>query len=56
MIAQSFRDWGRDCYCEPGKENTCGIRFDRKMGKLSKGYGIHNLDIARGLVTNVKSK
>jgi len=38
MIAQSFRDWGRDCYCEPGKENTCGIRFDRKMGKLSKGY------------------
>jgi CDP-4-dehydro-6-deoxyglucose reductase, E1 len=38
MIAQSFRDWGRDCYCEPGKENTCGIRFDRKMGKLTKGY------------------
>ena len=38
MIAQSFRDWGRDCYCEPGKENTCGMRFDRKMGKLSKGY------------------
>tara|TARA_Y100000590_G_scaffold458840_1_gene614459 strand:+ start:1101 stop:2414 length:1314 start_codon:yes stop_codon:yes gene_type:complete len=38
MIAQSYRDWGRDCYCEPGKENTCGMRFDRQMGKLSKGY------------------
>ena len=38
MIAQSFRDWGRDCYCEPGKENTCGKRFDWKLGELPKGY------------------
>jgi CDP-6-deoxy-D-xylo-4-hexulose-3-dehydrase len=38
MIAQSFRDWGRDCFCEPGKENTCGKRFDWKLGDLSKGY------------------
>ena len=38
MIAQSFRDWGRDCYCEPGKENTCGKRFDRKLGNLPMGY------------------
>ena len=38
MIAQSFRDWGRDCYCEPGKENTCGKRFDWKLGDLPKGY------------------
>jgi CDP-6-deoxy-D-xylo-4-hexulose-3-dehydrase len=27
MIAESFRDWGRDCYCPPGKDNTCGKRF-----------------------------
>tara|TARA_B100000686_G_scaffold354551_1_gene465396 strand:- start:2392 stop:3705 length:1314 start_codon:yes stop_codon:yes gene_type:complete len=38
MISQSFRDWGRDCYCEPGKENTCGKRFDWKLGDLPKGY------------------
>ncbi len=38
MIAQSFRDWGRDCYCEPGKENTCGKRFDWKLGDLPEGY------------------
>jgi len=38
MIAQSFRDWGRDCYCEPGKENTCGKRFDWKLGDLPQGY------------------
>ena len=38
MIAQSFRDWGRDCFCEPGKENTCGKRFDWKLGKLPDGY------------------
>ena len=33
-IAESFRDWGRDCYCEPGKENTCGKRFDWKYNRL----------------------
>jgi len=37
-IAESFRDWGRDCYCMPGKDNTCGNRFCWKMGDLPYGY------------------
>lgn len=37
-IAKSFRDWGRDCYCEPGKDNTCGKRFDWQLGELPCGY------------------
>lgn len=37
-IAESFRDWGRDCYCAPGKDNTCGKRFCCKLGKLPQGY------------------
>lgn len=37
-IAESFRDWGRDCYCAPGKDNTCGKRFCCKMGDLPEGY------------------
>ena len=37
-IAESFRDWGRDCYCMPGKDNTCGKRFGWKLGDLPKGY------------------
>ena len=37
-IAESFRDWGRDCYCEPGLENTCKKRFKWKLGKLPFGY------------------
>ncbi|GGH65535.1 CDP-6-deoxy-D-xylo-4-hexulose-3-dehydrase [Filimonas zeae] len=37
-IAESFRDWGRDCYCEPGKDNTCGCRFAQQYGKLPYGY------------------
>jgi CDP-4-dehydro-6-deoxyglucose reductase, E1 len=37
-IAESFRDWGRDCFCEPGKNNTCGKRFDWQLGDLPKGY------------------
>jgi CDP-6-deoxy-D-xylo-4-hexulose-3-dehydrase len=37
-IAESFRDWGRDCYCAPGKDNTCGKRFCHKLGKLPEGY------------------
>jgi CDP-6-deoxy-D-xylo-4-hexulose-3-dehydrase len=37
-IAESFRDWGRDCYCPPGKDNTCGKRFCQKLGKLPEGY------------------
>ncbi|MBY0238302.1 MAG: lipopolysaccharide biosynthesis protein RfbH [Burkholderiaceae bacterium] len=38
MIAESFRDWGRDCYCPPGKDNTCGKRFCWKLGTLPEGY------------------
>jgi CDP-6-deoxy-D-xylo-4-hexulose-3-dehydrase len=38
MIIESFRDWGRDCYCQPGKDNTCGKRFCWKLGDLPEGY------------------
>jgi CDP-6-deoxy-D-xylo-4-hexulose-3-dehydrase len=37
-IAESFRDWGRDCWCEPGKDNTCGKRYDQCLGELPCGY------------------
>jgi len=37
-IAESFRDWGRDCYCQPGKDNTCGKRFCQQLGSLPYGY------------------
>lgn len=37
-VAESFRDWGRDCYCKPGCDNTCGKRFSQKLGKLPLGY------------------
>ncbi len=37
-IAESFRDWGRDCFCPPGKDNSCGIRFCWQLGELPKGY------------------
>jgi CDP-4-dehydro-6-deoxyglucose reductase, E1 len=37
-IAESFRDWGRDCYCPPGKDNTCGQRFCWKLGNLPESY------------------
>ncbi|KXS43213.1 MAG: CDP-6-deoxy-D-xylo-4-hexulose-3-dehydrase [Candidatus Frackibacter sp. T328-2] len=37
-MVRSFRDWGRDCYCEPGQDNTCGYRFERQMGTLPYGY------------------
>lgn len=37
-IAESFRDWGRDCYCQPGKDNTCGKRFCQELGDLPYGY------------------
>jgi CDP-6-deoxy-D-xylo-4-hexulose-3-dehydrase len=37
-IAESFRDWGRDCYCEPGKDNTCNKRFSWQLGDLPYGY------------------
>ncbi|WP_245327542.1 lipopolysaccharide biosynthesis protein RfbH [Hymenobacter fodinae] len=38
MLAESFRDWGRDCYCEPGKDNTCNKRFCWQLGQLPYGY------------------
>ena len=38
MLIDSFRDWGRDCYCPPGKDNTCGKRFCWKLGQLPEGY------------------
>jgi CDP-6-deoxy-D-xylo-4-hexulose-3-dehydrase len=37
-LAESFRDWGRDCWCPSGKDNTCGKRFGWKMGDLPEGY------------------
>ncbi len=37
-LVESFRDWGRDCWCEPGKDNTCGKRFDWQFGGLPCGY------------------
>jgi len=38
VLIDSFRDWGRDCWCEPGVDNTCGKRFDWELGKLPCGY------------------
>ena len=38
VIAESFRDWGRDCYCAPGCDNTCGTRFNQQHGDLPFGY------------------
>jgi CDP-4-dehydro-6-deoxyglucose reductase, E1 len=38
QIAESFRDWGRDCYCKTGKDNTCGKRFEWELGGLPQGY------------------
>jgi CDP-6-deoxy-D-xylo-4-hexulose-3-dehydrase len=38
IIAESFRDWGRDCYCKTGCDNTCGKRFNWKLGGLPEGY------------------
>jgi CDP-6-deoxy-D-xylo-4-hexulose-3-dehydrase len=38
VLIESFRDWGRDCYCLPGRENTCNKRFSWKLGQLPKGY------------------
>ncbi len=37
-IARSFRDWGRDCYCAGGENNTCGTRFSQQFGTLPLGY------------------
>ena len=38
LLIESFRDWGRDCWCEPGKDNTCGKRFSWELGELPCGY------------------
>ncbi|MBW2109506.1 MAG: lipopolysaccharide biosynthesis protein RfbH, partial [Deltaproteobacteria bacterium] len=37
-LVESFRDWGRDCWCPPGKDNTCGKRFSQQLGDLPYGY------------------
>ncbi len=37
-LVESFRDWGRDCWCEPGHDNTCHKRFDWQLGDLPRGY------------------
>jgi CDP-4-dehydro-6-deoxyglucose reductase, E1 len=37
-IVESIRDWGRDCWCDPGKDNTCGKRFEWELGELPHGY------------------
>ena len=37
-IARSFRDWGRDCYCAGGENNTCGTRFSQQFGTLPYGF------------------
>jgi CDP-6-deoxy-D-xylo-4-hexulose-3-dehydrase len=37
-LVESFRDWGRDCWCAPGKADTCGTRFDWQLGDLPCGY------------------
>ncbi len=38
QLVVSFRDWGRDCWCKPGNDNTCGKRFDQQFGDLPHGY------------------
>jgi CDP-4-dehydro-6-deoxyglucose reductase, E1 len=38
ILVESFRDWGRDCWCEPGRDNSCGKRFDWQFGTLPYGY------------------
>ncbi|KKL46383.1 hypothetical protein LCGC14_2346100, partial [marine sediment metagenome] len=38
LILESFRDWGRDCFCEPGQDNTCKKRFSYQLGQLPCGY------------------
>jgi CDP-6-deoxy-D-xylo-4-hexulose-3-dehydrase len=37
-LVASFRDWGRDCYCKSGKDNTCRLRFEHQLGTLPYGY------------------
>lgn len=63
-VIESYRDWGRDCWCEPGKQNTCGLRFAHKeMGGLPDGYdhkyvysrigyNLKSTDLAAGLLVS----
>jgi CDP-6-deoxy-D-xylo-4-hexulose-3-dehydrase len=37
-VLESVRDWGRDCWCDPGKDNTCNMRFEHQLGELPYGY------------------
>ncbi|RLA93146.1 MAG: lipopolysaccharide biosynthesis protein RfbH, partial [Deltaproteobacteria bacterium] len=43
-LVESFRDWGRDCWCAPGKDNTCGKRFSQQLGELPYGEATPNSD------------
>jgi CDP-4-dehydro-6-deoxyglucose reductase, E1 len=43
VLVESFRDWGRDCWCEPGRDNTCGKRFAWQLGGLPYGYDHKNI-------------
>ena len=52
-LVESIRDWGRDCWCEPGKENTCGKRFEHEWETLPRGYD-HKYTYSR-LGFNVKT-
>ena len=47
-IVESFRDWGRDCWCAPGKANTCGKRFEWELGELPQGYDHKYIYVHRG--------
>lgn len=48
VIVESFRDWGRDCWCATGKANTCGKRFEWELGDLPKGYDHKYIYVHRG--------
>jgi len=48
VIVESFRDWGRDCWCAPGKANTCGKRFEWTLGDLPCGYDHKYVYVHRG--------
>lgn len=52
-IVESFRDWGRDCWCEPGRENTCGLRFCGHHGDLP--YGTDHKFVYSHLGYNLKA-
>ena len=58
-IIESFRDWGRDCYCPTGADNTCGMRFDWQLGELPHGYDHKYIYSHRGYnlkITDMQSR